>query len=559
MQATKSSFTRLIAERFVESRIQPTVRSQRLVAALRCLTSLFLFLAVATTARQPFALALVSVYFAYAAIVLAAQRSAAKPLLPRVAALAIDLAVIGTLLYDTGGASSPLFAALVFVVFSSTYLTSVRAMILAGVLILAAFVGIAGRHGLVESERPFFLMRIGFLVAASIGLIVRRSHETRVREELAQFAAWPRAAGLDAATMFSELSRALANLARTPRVVIVWEEKEEPWLHVVMRGPDALDITREAPRSASVLLPTAFDPVRFVWQRSKRADAFLRLGPEGLERWPGVRWPDGFLERFAPQSVVSVPIAGDVVNGRVYLLDGAATTDTLHVAEVAVRLITADLEQQYLIDRLYDAAAAQERTRVARDLHDGLLQSLTGISLQLASLEHADGADVRRQIHRLRELVEADHAQLRSFVTRSRTSGVPLDRRLEQIAAGIEQRWSIAVRLDVQRARKSIDEPLADEICSMATEALSNAAKHAEATQVSATFAIDDDSVAIEISDDGHGFPFRGRFDLDAMTRHQNGPRMLRERVVALHGGMVVDSSSSGARVEIRVPLSHAV
>ena len=59
----------------------------------------------------------------------------------------------------------------------------------------------------------------------------------------------------------------------------------------------------------------------------------------------------------------------------------------------------------------------------------------------------------------------------------------------------------------------------------------------------------------IEVMDDGSGFPFHGRMTLAAIRESGIGPAMLAERVAALNGELAVESSGSGAKLEISVPL----
>jgi signal transduction histidine kinase len=67
-----------------------------------------------------------------------------------------------------------------------------------------------------------------------------------------------------------------------------------------------------------------------------------------------------------------------------------------------------------------------------------------------------------------------------------------------------------------------------------------------------------DDKMNIEVVDDGSGFPFHGRMTLAAIRESGVGPSMLAERVAALNGDLAIESSGSGARVEISVPLGFA-
>ena len=59
----------------------------------------------------------------------------------------------------------------------------------------------------------------------------------------------------------------------------------------------------------------------------------------------------------------------------------------------------------------------------------------------------------------------------------------------------------------------------------------------------------------IRVADDGHGFPFTGRLDHEALVHAAAGPQSLRERVVALGGKMAVESGPGGACVEILLSL----
>jgi signal transduction histidine kinase len=86
----------------------------------------------------------------------------------------------------------------------------------------------------------------------------------------------------------------------------------------------------------------------------------------------------------------------------------------------------------------------------------------------------------------------------------------------------------------------------------MIHEAVINALKHAHPSRISVDVqAADAGQVRILVADDGHGFPFTGRLDHDALVHSDAAPRSLRDRVVALGGRMTVESGPSGACVEI--------
>ena len=86
------------------------------------------------------------------------------------------------------------------------------------------------------------------------------------------------------------------------------------------------------------------------------------------------------------------------------------------------------------------------------------------------------------------------------------------------------------------------------------SEAIVNAARHAKASTVRVELDVGEPRIDIVIADNGHGFPFRGRYDHLALKAGRLAPVTLGERVEALQGTLMIDSSETGARLEIVVP-----
>jgi signal transduction histidine kinase len=87
--------------------------------------------------------------------------------------------------------------------------------------------------------------------------------------------------------------------------------------------------------------------------------------------------------------------------------------------------------------------------------------------------------------------------------------------------------------------------------------ALINAARHAHAPAVRVQLSMRDNQVHIVVADNGDSYPFRGCYDLAALTERKLGPVSLQERIVSLGGGLTIDSTESGSRLEITLPLKH--
>ncbi|HEX2219053.1 MAG TPA: sensor histidine kinase, partial [Gemmatimonadales bacterium] len=236
---------------------------------------------------------------------------------------------------------------------------------------------------------------------------------------------------------------------------------------------------------------------------------------------------------------------------------------------IVARQVIADLNQSYLQQRLQQAAVAEERARFARDLHDGVLQSLTGLALQLKTLERLIATDpkaARARLADLQALLAAEQADLRFFVRQMKP--IPLSRtevnagllaHLRELAARTERQWGLRVELTAGPLTRQLSEPLAHGVYRILQEALTNAARHGGATVARVELAERDDRLHLTVADDGRGFPFRGRYDLAALGLMHQGPASLKERVASLGGDLTIDSSESGARLEVSLPLRPAL
>jgi signal transduction histidine kinase len=205
-----------------------------------------------------------------------------------------------------------------------------------------------------------------------------------------------------------------------------------------------------------------------------------------------------------------------------------------------------------------------ERVRLARELHDGVLQSLTVASLQLEALSRLIDDDPKAAPKRLRDiedLVIEEQRELRTFIQIlsprtpvSMASYAELAAALEKLCRRVESQWGLQVRLNVADQGK-VPRTLGDEIYRLVQEALSNVARHAHAGIVRVEVVIFQDRVRIAVADDGRGFPFLGRYDLAELTGRKLGPRSLKDRVASMRGKLVLTSTQSGSLVEIILPL----
>jgi signal transduction histidine kinase len=289
----------------------------------------------------------------------------------------------------------------------------------------------------------------------------------------------------------------------------------------------------------------------------------------GLRSWCGAPLHPKLQDAYDVRAVVGVPLKGEALHGWLLFLDRRRlTTDDMVVGEIVAQQVTARLEHFYLLQKVQQSAVMDERVRLARDLHDGLLQSLAGTALQLHALKRALGDQPREAVERLEELqslIVAEQRQLRLFIRDLRpeslspsTSEGTLGASLRNLVHRIERHWGLRVDLVVGELDPGDADRLGYDIAHIVHEALVNAARHGGASSARVDVEQRAGYIVIVVADNGHGFGFEGRYDLPTLIRANVGPVTLKERVASLRGAFIIESGPSGARLEIDLPVAGA-
>lgn len=199
----------------------------------------------------------------------------------------------------------------------------------------------------------------------------------------------------------------------------------------------------------------------------------------------------------------------------------------------------------------------EEQERISRDLHDGIGQSLTVMLMRLRLIQAEPlPPEVERQLAELREIVGTTVDELRRMVREGRPpvlGDLGLQPALEQRFAAFARDADFSVSLDWQLPDGSRP-PAAVEtaVYRIVGEAVTNAAKHAEATSVQVTIDRCAAGVRARIVDDGRGFIRRTTASADRQTFGILG---MRERATALGGSLRIESQPGrGTAVEVIVP-----
>jgi signal transduction histidine kinase len=308
----------------------------------------------------------------------------------------------------------------------------------------------------------------------------------------------------------------------------------------------------------------------FSLDTAKEDAVLIHRGGNGFRRWRGLPINETLCTDFAIRRVVSVPVHVAGLDARLFLLDRLAySADDVQLAELAAASIGALFEQHRLLGRLSRAAASQERLRIARDLHDGVLQFLAGTGLHLQSIGASiatDPAGAAARIADLQRTVATEQGQLRTLVEMLRdanqgTSPTPPDlgQACRPLIEHLQQQWGIRVTCRIAPDGATLAIPLIQDAVRILGEAVANARRHGEATAVDIAVNVRRDRLDITIADDGRGCPFRGRYDLADLRDKGLGPRSLRERVAALGGRLTLESAATGTRIEILLPIITGV
>lgn len=232
--------------------------------------------------------------------------------------------------------------------------------------------------------------------------------------------------------------------------------------------------------------------------------------------------------------------------GRLYAV-GRDRTDEVHSHQMQLRNEMAEL-----------------RLRMALELHDGILQTLTGATLQIAvarKLVQSNPNAAERVLAELGRSVSAEQQEMRLYVDEVKgQSPAWADETLsatERIAALLDRVgaiWGVTTAFDTHLDGEVPIQVLRT-VLRVIQEATVNSARHGSARTVSVSVAVAGLDVTVRVADDGHGFPFVGRYDHDALKERRLGPLSLKYRVEEAGGRLSIESTPHGATVFVRIPL----
>jgi signal transduction histidine kinase len=215
------------------------------------------------------------------------------------------------------------------------------------------------------------------------------------------------------------------------------------------------------------------------------------------------------------------------------------------------------IENARLAERSQEMAVLEERTRIARDLHDAVSQTLWTAGLiadVLPELWDSDRAEGRRSLSQLQQLTRGALAELRMLLLELRPAALAkadLGLLLRQLASGTTSRKHLAMRVSVKGQAEELPVDVKIGLYRIAQEAVSNVVKHACATQVTLALEALGNSVHLRIEDNGCAPETPGAMPNGAGL----GMDIMRERAESMGARMTVErNEQGGTSVEVIWP-----
>jgi signal transduction histidine kinase len=279
------------------------------------------------------------------------------------------------------------------------------------------------------------------------------------------------------------------------------------------------------------------------------------------------RHPDsyGFPPEHPPMhSLLGVPVrvAGRPV-GNFYLTEKAGATEFTAADQELVEMFALHagiaIQNARLHQDVQQLAIVDERLRISRDLHDGIIQSIYAVSLSLEDVPELIEENEAEAVSRVDRAVDRLHTTIGDIRTLivglGPESGDGLQLALESMARELLAGSDIDFSLDLSGAPEvdgRLPPEAGHELVQIAREAVSNVARHSHAGRAALSLRVQADTAILSVEDDGVGFDPGQR-----LGSSHFGLANLRDRAAAVAGTLTIESEQGkGSRIIVRLPLA---
>ena len=416
-----------------------------------------------------------------------------------------------------------------------------------GACLIAAYL-VSVSLGYVNQER--LLIRTLFLMSATALIAGATQARDAERLKLLWLAKWGTGRLDDTIDSMKQLLLHAANLIEAQIIQIIWRGAEDDgWREAVLClrtgrldvGPEAESFISRMPaalRNEAYLMPAGISTCLSLGGRTGVAGAV----PSRLQDLD-----------FQKYNVASAPFVGDVCEGRIFVAGpGRWRFETTVLLELVGAQILSRIEGRAIRRKQAQIAAESERARMSRDLHDGLLQSLTAARMKLHVAENAETVEgAKAQIAEAAGLLQTEQIRLRRVVECGREDEGAVAVSLNALGDAIRKLaacWSLDLHVHVSNGKTLVPQNLFVDLHFIASEAVANAARHGDKGVAEARLDVVSERVRLTIEN-----PVRP----DAAIREDVRPRSLSQRVTGMGGTIAFSIRSGRAVLELEAPLDE--
>ncbi|MCI0355398.1 MAG: sensor histidine kinase [Acidobacteria bacterium] len=558
---------------------------ERVLATGRAFLAITALVAIYVDPVQPrlatAAYALLVGYLAYSTIILLMFRSRTRfePGLRRLVHAA-DIFWPTVITLFTEGPNSPYYLFFIFVLLAAAYRWGFPETLGTAVLAVALLMG---EVALFERFDPSgslggnlalnrFLIRSGYLLILGFLLGYLAETEKRLRGQLALV---PRMLGKaraelglrgtlqgvlnDMLHVFAARHAVFAVQETSSGRVFVWHSGRESAAEGQLRYSEV-----EADGLGAYMFRTQAHTFHVLRSRSgtTSADA-VAVDVDGRRISDSIQVPASFQRLHPFRSLLGAWFAfGEEWQGRIFLVDPAGGSDresTLRFLQNLMRQTGPAIYNVYLTRRMRSRAGAAERARMARELHDGTIQSLVAAEMRLEVLRRKGaGERAAEELAEIQQIVHHEILNLRELMRQMRPVEVDPRKLLEFLANMVDKfrrETGIAATFHSDQPDLALPVNVSREVARLVQEALMNVLKHSDAHRVLVRLSSQDGTCKLVVDDDGRGFDFVGRLTQAELDAAHKGPLVIRERVRSIRGQLTIESyPGRGARLEITFP-----
>lgn len=515
-----------------------------LIGLGRLVTAAFALIAIYFDPTQPGRLAdearlITLLYLAFALLALVPIR---RPVDSRFHLLThgIDLIVIGSLLHLTDDLTSPFFAFFHFTLLAATIRWGVTGALL-GAVVLETMLLAIGMPDLEDgaSELNVIIMRSAYFLVAAFMLGYFGAYRNRSRHRLARLAAWPPIQpGFREDAWLSDILDHARDVLGAARLVAIWQD-DEPTGTIAISSADGMIVSAALEPSQWALVD--HDP------RSREPHAAGRQA--ALIAGLNAAFGDARPIDIPISNLCDAAFSGLRYRGRLLVLNAKYPHEEIEsLAEIVAGRICYELDRLALMREISANVRANERVRLARDLHDSVLQNLTAARLKLKSAIRNVVAGIE-PLNDVATIIADQQRRIRHFVDEM-TSGEEDARSPNALArhiAQLEQQWDCEIHLTTHPDDLRVSGEMSGNLKQIISEATSNAVRHGGATRIDLAVTLQGGALQIAIADNGTGI-------VDEAAGELRRPLSLGGRVADLAGRLSVVRYQPGFALLIELP-----